>query len=204
MPKTEADIDFYCDRLKSTMQCLVEYRTCLKLMPKTLFGVMARDAKKALKQICTTPENKRTALAHLKCFNKEKLPFYYSMINSYTNVLVHLSSPGIQLQELIGSCCCAFHLLYREGVQTVDRECNAVTGLETGVFVGNLLRTIASSAIDVSCGKHHSIEVCNQLQPNEMKLYRQLMQEGMNKRFSFSMVLPLVKILNIMDSNVNL
>ena len=204
MPTTEAEIDYYCDRLKGTISCLSEYRVCLKLMPKTLYSVMTRDAKKTMKGICSSPENKKKALTHLKCFSKEKLDFYYRMLNGYTNVMVHLSKPEIQLQELIGSCCCAFHVLYNNGVETIDRECNALTGQETGVFVGNMVRTMAASAIDVSCGKHSSLDVCNQLQPKEMKLYQQLLEEGQKKRFTFSMVMPLVKILNNLDTNVNI
>lgn len=207
MPRTEQDVDFYCDRLKGTMACLSEYgRSCLRLMPKTLYGVMARDARKALRTMCSDAAAKGRALRHLACFRRDKLPFYYDMVNGYTNVLVHLSRPEIPVPEVIGSCCCAFHLLHETSVRVIDGECNGVTGLQTGAFVGGLVRTIASSALDVSCGKHSSIAVCQQLQPDAMALYARLLREGQTsgKRFPFSMIVPMVKILNNLDASINL
>ena len=186
------------------MACVIEYRSCLKLVPKTLFGVMVHDAKKTMKSICSSPQNKRKALHHLKCFDRNKLPIYYSMLSGYTNVVMYLAQGSIPLPDLIGSCCCAFHQLYQDAVQVINGECFNVTNADTGVFVGNLIRSVVSSAVDVACGKHSSLEVCNQLQPDQMRSYLRIMEEGQRKRFPFSPVIPMVKVLNMLDSRISL
>ena len=205
VPRSEKEIDYYCDQLRSHMDCLFEYRTCLKLVPKTLYGIMARDAKKTLKQICMNPAAKKQALDHLKCFSDENFNLYYRMLNGYTNVVMHLSkTPEPELPQLIGSACCAFHALYKNGYDMISHVCDGVTGKATGQFVGGLVRSFATSAIDVVCGKHSSVEVCNQLMPKQMQAFEQQVKEGQGMRFPFSPVTPLVKILNIMDSSTSL
>lgn len=203
MPTSEKELDIYCGKTKAMLDCLKEYRICLKPFPKTLFGVVVRDARIVLKNVCS-PANKKETLGHFKCFQKENLERYHHMMHGYTNVVVHLTRPNVHVEALIGSACCAFQVLAKDSKEMVGKLCNPLTGMQTGEFVVNLVRSFMNSALDISCGKHKSIEVCTELMAQEVALYKQLMMQGMRKEFPFSPITPMIQILNILDTQVNL
>lgn len=56
-PRTQSDIDFYCNQVDANLKCVRKYGQCLKAFPKQVFSVIMTNLKSLVKDMCS---NKKT------------------------------------------------------------------------------------------------------------------------------------------------
>lgn len=56
-PRSQSDIDYYCDQVDVNLKCVRKYSQCLKAFPKQVFGVIMSNLKSLVKDMCS---NKKT------------------------------------------------------------------------------------------------------------------------------------------------
>lgn len=151
-----------------------------------------------MKHICSSDEQKKNVLNHLKCFDETKLPLLYSTVGSWTKLLSFISHKVIA-DELIPNICCVLHVIEKDGLNIINRECGEITGLETGKFVVDLLKSSVNDAVDLGCGKHKSLQVCNEYMDQQIKLFDDLIITGRNETYKFTPIVPLLKIAKRLD-----
>lgn len=151
-----------------------------------------------MKNICSSTEQKEIVLKHLTCFDDSKLPLLYSTIGSWTKLLTFVSLK-VHADELIPHLCCSVHVIEKDGLNIINKECDNSTGLETGEFVVNLLKSCVHDATDLGCGKHKNFDVCQKYMALEVKQFGELISIGRNESFKYTPIVPLLNIAKRLD-----
>ena len=63
------------------------------------------------------------------------------------------SGPGEDPSKMIPKACCAYQVIRERVIAMVDDECNARTGLQTGTFVSDIVKSVVSALTELACGK---------------------------------------------------
>lgn len=203
IPRDRQEVDSFCDKIRSTVDCVHDYRSCLKLFPKTFFGIIMRDVRKTMKKVCSSREQKSLAIDHLRCFDsKENIQLFHSVIGGWTKVLTHVTT--LPSNDIIPSMCCAYHYLYHHGINTINQTCIDITGPSTGDFVVNIIRSAVSDLLDLGCAKHHSLQVCQMMMPQRIQEVSEVLTQGLKERFVVTPIAPLLQIASNLDKKMNI
>ena len=202
IPRNQQQMDTFCHKIKATVDCVHDYRSCLKLFPKTFFGIIMRDVRKTAKRICSSQDEKSLAVEHLRCFDsKEKLNLFRSVVSGWTNVLNYVNT--IPPNNIIPNLCCAYHFLHQHGIATINDTCLNITGPMTGDFVVGILKSAVSDILDLGCAKHHSLQVCQKAMPTQIDVVKMLLVKGLTEKFFVTPITPLLQIASNLDKKIN-
>lgn len=142
-------------------------------------------------------------IRHLKCFDKTNVDFMYQIMNGFTKVLNYIADE-VNPNEMIPNLCCSYQYMYDEGIKLVRDQCTNKTGPGTANYVMSIIENVLSSAVDLGCGKHNSLAVCNNLMEKEMKLFANLTLIGQKEEIKYTPVVPMLKIAQNLDSSLNI
>ena len=182
---------------KDAIECISEFRKCLRLFPKTFYGLMLRNIRKIRKNICTVIENKAGALHHLKCVRdertSEKLHLVRSVVTGWTKVMTYIANENSP-EVLLPYMCCAFHFLYDDSISKINEQCASTTGDQTSVFIMSFLKSAIDDMLDFGCATHKSLKFCQETMSSELQEFKKIYQIGLQEPFSVTPVVPLLKI----------
>jgi len=197
IPRTPEQLDYYCGRAQTTFKCMIEYRKCLKLFPKTYFEIMIKTVKRTMNKICLDPKMKREVLHHLKCLDEETLPLLYTVMDGYTRVLDYVVA-NLTLSQVIPSLCCGYQYLTDDGLKLIAAECDPKTGVNsTGPWIMAMINSLSSDAVDLICGGYRSLSVCQARQPEILSTINQIITESRlpgRPKLPYTPVIPLLRL----------
>lgn len=166
IPTTVQELESsHCERVKGELICIRSFgTTCLKLFPKTIFGLIRKNVEKVYKQLCRTQAGKESkllflkhfnlnlnlpgAIQHFKCFKPDNLPILHAVVDRMT-MFVDFVAKNATDDQLLPYLCCAFHIFFEDTKLLVDELCANITGKGTSEFILDIIRTVVTDAVDL-------------------------------------------------------
>lgn len=148
----------YCDPFPMWLDCMSQYKPCLKPFHRSLFSMGALQAKKMYKKLCFDQEFLDDVVQHIQCLRPENKP----TINRLMDTLISLMEYAGDLppEDLMAFGCCGGKMMSNFTEKEIDRVCMATTGLRTGQFIRQQVLRYAGDSITM--GRNICIEFPDQ------------------------------------------
>lgn len=158
------------------------------------------NVKKVYKQFCLNPKQLQLAYEHVKCMDETTKGDFIEIYHKIVSVVMHVSELG-KLDDIIPATCCGTKIVLEQGVMDLARICNGKGRTDTPQFVMGLVSSVLAEALDIMCAKWPTVSSCHIQRPD---LVAGMVTAMTNyTKYDFSPVRPLLKIINKLDSTIN-
>jgi len=199
-PSVEFLNETYCRKFPDWYKIALQFKPCLPSFTRTLFGVTMTNVKKVYKLFCQNPGQLRLAYEHVKCMDETTKGDFIEIYHKIVNVIVHVSKME-NLDDIIPAACCGTKIALDQGMIDLARICNGKGRTDTPQFVMSLVSSVISDALDIMCAKWPTVSSCHIQRPD---LVGGIVTAMTNyTKYDFSPVRPLLKIMERLDSKIN-
>lgn len=190
--------------MKSHLKSMGDYRPCLRSFPKQLFSMVLSNAKKNVKSICATSNQRNEFLNNMKCFTDETFPEFVQLGHDITSLVEYLSNMT-NIDDMIPGLCCGYQMIMSNSRQVLEKLCNQQGVGESGpnYFLG-LVQAAMSDAIDMMCGSYTTSEVCQKKKPLLVEELKSFQNSTTGVRYNYTMTIPFLKVIDRIDSETNI
>ena len=191
----------YCAKVPTWIKEAMSYRPCLKSFPKTIFGLVIANVKKAYKTFCLNPAQMDVALKHLKCLDNSTKSEWIDIGDKITSMLYSVSDMSNINEVIPGLCCGANHLLI-ECKEDLKKLCASKAYSDSDEFFISFVRTLLADTLDVMCGKFGTPQKCRKEAPI---VYDAVLEQiSRRKKYSTTLIVPLLQVIQKLDGELNL
>lgn len=203
IPKTIEELEKdHCTRIKSDVSCVYEYRSCLKLFPRTIFNMIIKNVKSnVIKNLCDTKEGKSEFIKHMSCFDPTNIQLLHQIINNLTVIIDHVAVKSSD-ELIIPSLCCGYFKIQEDGLSLLNNLCMNKTGPGTAKFAMSLMRSVVSDSVDLGCGRYSSKKACDELLPDVMKTFGEITApptDGPLIMRPYTAIVPMLQVADRLD-----
>lgn len=201
-PDIEDFDDKYCKPFLSWYRVLSGFKPCLKSFTRTLFAFVGTNMKKLHKEFCAIEDKKVLAFNHLKCMNPKSKPEFMK-VGKMTNNFVSFIQELPDENDIIPSFCCGYLNVSASSTEQFEASCQTQGRSGSGVFMGNIVKSLLSDAIDMMCGAYSKPADC---QTPKMKSLMAAMAERLRSTTVYpykSIMPPVLEIFKRMDGKMN-
>lgn len=185
-----------CSTIKGDYKCVRSYSPCLTGVSRILFNLITRNFNNQFNNVvCGTEEGRQEFVTHISCGDDVIVKVFHQTVHKLTLMLGYLQRNETADNQLPGMCC-AFAYFTQYASNVIDEHCRNRTGPETSKYVVNLMYSIVSDAVDLACGAHTTVEICDSKEPRMMASFRVIERLEFVDKFGSTPVIPLVQIVN--------
>ncbi|KAI1288471.1 hypothetical protein HDE_09328 [Halotydeus destructor] len=205
LPRTGDDLQKgVCRQYASEAKCLRSYgNKCLRLLPKTLFGIAVKQVDKQFKRFCFTPEGQKELLENIQCLQNDYVDIINFYMNLITNYLDHIAD-NVALDEIFPHVCCVYFTLTEKVRVTIVQHCKNDAGNSTADFLVGLANAVSGDLVEMACGKRYATaQQCEQNLPQSADAYRRVEDRvKMLDKKDFSIIAPIIKVIRRLDRDL--
>ena len=189
----------HCTRIKSEVQCVNEFKPCLKLFPRTIFNMIMQNVKsRVIKNLCDTESGKKEFIKHMSCFDPTNIVILHQIVNNLTVIVDHVATKSSD-ELIIPSLCCGYFKIQEDGLRILNNLCSNRTGADTAKFAMSLMRSVVADAVDLGCGRYSSKKSCDQYLPEVMKTLGEITDPQPNEPFAMRPYTAIIPMLTVAD-----
>ncbi|KAI1286025.1 hypothetical protein HDE_11301 [Halotydeus destructor] len=204
-PNTLAQMDeMVCNSLLADLKCIGDYRACVKPFPKTLFSLVLRSVRQSMKSnMCGSEAIKRQFVDAFRCLdNKANTGRFFLIYDKVSALLEHVGTTS-SADDLMGPLCCVYHHYTTYAPVVVQAACPGQDTTKMANVTLNLLKSMFDDTIDLGCGPMSSLAACEARIPGLTGQMRTVF-DGVNSSYKTSPLIPLLNILDKLDSDLTL
>lgn len=190
--------------MKDHIKTIGEYRPCLRAFPKQLFSMVLSNAKKNVKAVCGTTNNRNELINNMRCFTNETYPKFVQLGHDITSLVNYLSNIT-DIDNMIPGLCCGYQLIVLNARKTLERLCSqqGVGSSGPDYFLG-LVQAAMSDAIDMMCGSYSNMETCEKKKPLLVQEIKTFQNSTDSAVYNYTMVIPFLRVIDRIDRETNL
>lgn len=180
--------DEYCIPFSGWFRGFSGYKPCLKSFTRTLVSFIGVNIKKLHKQFCLSEENKVIAFNHLRCMVPKTKPVFNDIgrqVKNFVSYIVELP----QVDDMIPAFCCGYLNVTTTMIPIMETTCVQQGKTGSGIFMGNIVKSTLSDAVDMICGKYSKVEDCRTPKLSQM-------MDAMAQRLTETKNLPLKSLIS--------
>lgn len=185
--------------IQDTVECVSQYKRCLNSFPKTLFGLLIKDVRATLRDICEDDQSKQQMVESLLCFNDTLI--FRKILDGWTNLLNYIADEvPIESHQILPNLCCSYQYTVEINRRALEKLCGPEMSSGTYPWVKQILNAMVKSAFDFGCSRHNSIDACKVRLPRTFRLYKTLTIEGRKNPLPITPVVPLLKLITKLNA----
>ena len=194
IPRTELALELtYCSTIRETFDCVKAYQPCLKRVPKQIYCLVITNVKNMMKEICTSPQGRRTMLRHLRCIKNENIAEFHRILDLGAEMSYHILEQ-VAPRDIIPWACCSYHTVLDEGIRELNKLCTN----STTHYILNLIKQVVAETVELGCGQRYAtMQMCRQYMPEVGTVFGQVKSEydtGVRPKKNQSPVIPVIKL----------
>lgn len=188
---------------KKHIKIIAEYKPCLRAFPKQLFSMVMAQAKKQVKRVCSTADQRRELLKNFKCITKDNFRQGAQVGHDITSLVSYLANIS-DVDMIIPNLCCGYHLVIAESKILLDRLCiKEGMGSDASDYILGILRASVSDALDMMCSGYDTTEQCNKKSPGLVSELKLVLKRTKNTRYDHSALIPILKVIERIDTETS-
>ena len=177
-----------------------KYRPCLKAFPAQIVNIAILNLKKLYKRFCLSSD-KNLAFHHLQCMKPENKEVWMKIGNMAISTVKFISTID-DLEEAIPSLCCGTRNTVFRAEIILEDVCSRLNLTGSGKWMANVVNSFLTDVLDIMCFSFSSVEECSKKVPVIMAKLNNA--TNVEVQFNTSLIVPLVKLVNRLDGQINL
>ncbi|RWS02804.1 uncharacterized protein B4U79_10931 [Dinothrombium tinctorium] len=171
--KNESQLNYHCNEIKQSFECIRRFGKCLRLLPKLMFTMIARGGKKMIKNRCDKVDGRNEFLKHSQCFRYPNVYDFNKCVDKSV-IQMNLINKTAKINEIIPALCCALQDTIKCLRIKGEEHCANYTAPGAGDYVASVTKSVMKDFIELSCGKRDTLEECYKIEAKWMKQFDEI------------------------------
>ncbi|KAI1294743.1 hypothetical protein HDE_06046 [Halotydeus destructor] len=192
-----------CNTINSNVQCIGNYRPCVKPFPRTLLNVVIRSIKRTLKDsVCGSDDIKGHFVDSFKCLRhgRHNIDTFFLIYDKVAAIVDHVANDS-DTEVLLPNICCAVHFAIAQADPVFKQACPGHDISQMSETTLNLIRSMFDDVMDLGCGGARDFGVCKQKYGQVTRQVGRIWART-NSAHSSSPLIPLFHVLDRLDSEM--